>query len=309
MPLVLDSPHSGDDYPADFDHRAAARRASGRPRTRTSTRSTRARRRIGATLIEALFPRALHRSQPAPGRHRPGAARGRVAGAARAVAQDRAGHRARVARSRTAASRCTRASSRRPKCDARIDRCYEPYHAALDGRARRAARAFGAVWHINCHSMPAVGDVMSDDPGRARADFVLGDRDGTTCEPGVHRVRGERRCGGSGYDVAINDPYKGVELVRKHGRPARAPAQPADRNQSPPVHGRNDALPGNAGFRDAARRHLARPARKRCDGLFSLAPESAATWANARIRRPVDARRRLAASSIGRWTGCCTAAR
>ncbi len=23
-----------------------------------------------------------------------------------------------------------------------------------------------------------------------------------------------------GYDVAINDPYKGVELVRKHGRPA-----------------------------------------------------------------------------------------
>jgi N-formylglutamate deformylase len=25
---------------------------------------------------------------------------------------------------------------------------------------------------------------------------------------------------GFGYSVAINDPYKGVELVRKHGRPA-----------------------------------------------------------------------------------------
>ena len=25
---------------------------------------------------------------------------------------------------------------------------------------------------------------------------------------------------GLGYDVAINDPYKGVEIVRKHGRPA-----------------------------------------------------------------------------------------
>jgi len=24
-----------------------------------------------------------------------------------------------------------------------------------------------------------------------------------------------------GYDVAINDPYKGVELVKKHGRPAQ----------------------------------------------------------------------------------------
>ncbi len=25
---------------------------------------------------------------------------------------------------------------------------------------------------------------------------------------------------GAGYSVAINDPYKGVEIVRKHGRPA-----------------------------------------------------------------------------------------
>jgi N-formylglutamate amidohydrolase len=25
---------------------------------------------------------------------------------------------------------------------------------------------------------------------------------------------------GLGYDVAVNDPYKGVELVRMHGRPA-----------------------------------------------------------------------------------------
>jgi N-formylglutamate amidohydrolase len=25
---------------------------------------------------------------------------------------------------------------------------------------------------------------------------------------------------GCGYDVAVNDPYKGVELVRRHGRPA-----------------------------------------------------------------------------------------
>ncbi|HUL81304.1 MAG TPA: N-formylglutamate amidohydrolase, partial [Gammaproteobacteria bacterium] len=73
-------------------------------------------------------------------------------------------------------------------------------------------------WHLDCHSMPAVGDVMSDDPGRPRADFVLGDRDGTTCEPELTAfVAGTLR--GMGYDVAINDPYKGVELVRLHGRP------------------------------------------------------------------------------------------
>jgi len=39
------------------------------------------------------------------------------------------------------------------------------------------------VWHINCHSMLAVGDELSTDAGRERADFVLGDRDGTTCDP------------------------------------------------------------------------------------------------------------------------------
>ena len=65
----------------------------------------------------------------------------------------------------------------------RIDSCWRPYHAALDARSTSVIDTFGAVWHVNCHSMPAVGDALADDPGRERADFVLGDRDGTTCEP------------------------------------------------------------------------------------------------------------------------------
>jgi N-formylglutamate amidohydrolase len=67
--------------------------------------------------------------------------------------------------------------------------------------------------------MPAVGDALSDDPGRERADFVLGDRDGTTCELALTALV-EKTARGMGYSVAINDPYKGVEIVRKHGRPA-----------------------------------------------------------------------------------------
>ena len=67
--------------------------------------------------------------------------------------------------------------------------------------------------------MPAVGDVMSDDPGRPRADFVLGDREATTCEPEFTAFVAAT-LSGMDYSVAINDPFKGVELVRKHGRPA-----------------------------------------------------------------------------------------
>ena len=60
---------------------------------------------------------------------------------------------------------------------------------------------------------------MSDDPGRPRADFVLGDREATTCEPEFTAFVAAT-LSGMDYSVAINDPYKGVELVRKHGRPA-----------------------------------------------------------------------------------------
>jgi len=49
-------------------------------------------------------------------------------------------------------------------------------------------------------------------------DFVLGDRDGTTCEPELtdfvaHTLRG------LGYTVRVNEVYKGVEIVKRQGRP------------------------------------------------------------------------------------------
>ena len=100
----------------------------------------------------------------------------------------------------------------------RIEHYYDPYHAAVAAALDERHRTFGAVWHLNCHSMPAEGDVNADDPGRARADFVLGDRDGTTCAPEFTAFVAARLAA-MGYDVAINDPYKGVELVRKFGRP------------------------------------------------------------------------------------------
>jgi N-formylglutamate deformylase len=49
---------------------------------------------------------------------------------------------------------------------------------------------------------------------------VLGDRDGSTCSPALtDAVRAA--FAGLGYEVRINDPFKGVELVRLCGDPAR----------------------------------------------------------------------------------------
>lgn len=102
----------------------------------------------------------------------------------------------------------------------RIESCWQPYHDRLAQLLDRAHAQFGKVWHINCHSMPSVaGAYATDKPGLAHPDFVLGDRDGTTSDPafGAFVAKWLRA---RGYDVAVNDPYKGVELVRAFGRPA-----------------------------------------------------------------------------------------
>jgi len=215
--LVLDSPHSGEWYPEDFDHlppREVVRRAED---THVA-RLWRSALEHGATLIEARFPRAyidanrsladidvelLSDRWPEP-----------IAPSRKT--QQGIGLVWRLARGGTPmyARKLTSAEVR-----ARIDGCWRPYHDELDAvlDARRAQ--FGGVWHINCHSMPAVGDALADDPGRLRADFVLGDRDGTTCEAALTGLVAQA-ARAMGYSVAVNDPYKGVEIVRKHGRPA-----------------------------------------------------------------------------------------
>ena len=63
----------------------------------------------------------------------------------------------------------------------------------------------GALGQINPFSSP---------------DFVLGDRNGTSCDINfTHGIRDFLK--GLGYKVAINDPYKGVELVKRYSDPAR----------------------------------------------------------------------------------------
>jgi N-formylglutamate deformylase len=103
----------------------------------------------------------------------------------------------------------------------RIDRYYRPYHAELARLIEDRAERFGGVWHLNLHSMPNDAyqrlQIVTDQP---LADFVLGDRDGATCEPAfVDLVERELRA--CGYSVARNDPYKGVQLIERIGQPAR----------------------------------------------------------------------------------------
>ncbi|WP_309954115.1 MULTISPECIES: N-formylglutamate amidohydrolase [Variovorax] len=102
----------------------------------------------------------------------------------------------------------------------RIDNCWRPYHAAVAEAVEAAHVRHGYSIHINCHSMPAIaGSHATDFPGLAHADFVIGDRDGSTADPALSQKICEH-LRAHGYSVDYNHPYKGVELVRRHGRPA-----------------------------------------------------------------------------------------
>jgi N-formylglutamate deformylase len=102
----------------------------------------------------------------------------------------------------------------------RIERCHLPYHRALRQRIAATHARFGRSYHINCHSMNAVSGAQGEGgAGQRRADVVLGDRDGTSCDPAFTAFVREV-LGGMGYEVKVNDPFKGVELVRAYADPA-----------------------------------------------------------------------------------------
>ncbi|MEP7156203.1 MAG: N-formylglutamate amidohydrolase [Betaproteobacteria bacterium] len=218
VPVVFDSPHSGSSYPSDFDAvvpRMTLRRAED---THVDALYAAAPDH-GATLIAANFPRSYidpNRSlldidtalldSPWPGPVNAGRKTEKGIGL--------------VWRLLDTGEEIYQRKLTVAEVQSRISTSYAPYHKAVRDAINAAHKHYGAVWHINCHSMPATSSVISDEgPGVARADFVLGDRDGTTCAPAFTTFVA-LTLRGMGYDVKINDPYKGVELVRAYSDPA-----------------------------------------------------------------------------------------
>ncbi|HTT81514.1 MAG TPA: N-formylglutamate amidohydrolase [Stellaceae bacterium] len=212
LPLVLDSPHSGRVYPAEFAYRcplAALRRAEDAYVDELYAAAP----AHGATLIAALFPRSYIDANRAPDDLDPAILSHPLPPHLLPRPATRVGLVRRHARPGVPIYD--------KKLDpddvlARIERYHAPYHRVLDETCDHFHRKFGTVWHVNCHSMPSDGR-RPDDKGE-HGDFVLGDRDGTTCAPEfTDFAAGFLR--GLGYEVRINDGYKGVEIVRRHGRP------------------------------------------------------------------------------------------
>lgn len=211
-PLVLDSPHSGSVYPPDFRH-SCPRAWLRETEDAFVDELFKAAPGMGFPFLRALFPRSYIDVNRAEDDIDPRLLAGFWTGSCRTTARSEAG----VGLIR----RVYRQRDPRPIYDrllppgeirARIDTYYRPYHQTLAEVLDETHALFGRVYHLNCHSMPT-----QDNPA-FQCDFVLGDRDGTSCEPAFTRFV-ENCLGSMGYKVLVNTPYKGVEILRRYGRP------------------------------------------------------------------------------------------
>lgn len=222
-PLVFDSPHSGTRYPEDFAYScdfALLRTAEDTHVEKLYDFAP----ALGIAWIEALFPRSYLDANRSDEEIDVDLLDGNWAGA---VASDPK-VLAKVRLGKGLIWRCTddgvplypgRLAVQHVQ--QRIDQCWRPYHQAVEAAIEAAHARHGYSIHLNCHSMPSIAaSHATEHPGLAHADFVVGDRDGTTADPRLSaQLAGFLR--GRGYQVEVNFPYKGVELVRRYGDPAR----------------------------------------------------------------------------------------
>jgi len=215
VPVVFDSPHSGAHYPPDFQYTCPL------PLLRQAEDAFvdelyGSAPEHGATLLTALFPRSYVDVNRAIDDIDARTLIGYWEGALRPSDKSLLGNGLIWTQCRPGLPIY---DGRLPTAEVaeRIERYYRPYHAQLTTLIDEFAARHGAVWHLNCHSMPSSSGLSRPEPS-PRPDFVLGDRDGTTADPAFVAMLGEtlRRMG---YRVARNAPYKGVELVRRHGQP------------------------------------------------------------------------------------------
>lgn len=220
--LVLDSPHSGVNYPDDFAYACdplALRRAEDTHVEKLYDFAP----ALGAAWVEALFPRSyldvnrntteidvslFDEAWTEPVETDP-----------RALSKVRLG-KGLVWRITDDGLPIYERRLSTQEVRSRIETCWRPYHEAVRAAIDSAHARHGYSIHLNCHSMPSIAGTYSTDfPGLVHADFVIGDRDGTSAAPALSRLV----CAhleSLGYSVSHNHPYKGVELVRRYGDPA-----------------------------------------------------------------------------------------
>lgn len=94
---------------------------------------------------------------------------------------------------------------------------YTPYHAALGRELERLRDRWGVALLVDLHSMPPL---RKSHPQDRPAEFVIGDRFGASCDPGLVDLA-IRYLANHGRRVAHNRPYSGGYVLDRYGQTMR----------------------------------------------------------------------------------------
>lgn len=217
-PLVIDSPHSGRDYPDDFDYACDFEYLQKHEDRFVDLLVEGAARKHNVPFLAALFPRTYIDPNRAEDDISPDILSTPWPHTPNPTARSLAGHgliRQTLGPDRTPLYHCPLSAE---EVIGRLDHYYRPYHGALADLLENALFHHGAYVHLSFHSMPDSA-LQPYYVGRT-PDFVLGDLDGTSCDLAMRRdIQGVLV--GLGYQVAVNVPYKGAEIVRRYGNPSQ----------------------------------------------------------------------------------------
>jgi N-formylglutamate amidohydrolase len=217
-PLVFSSPHSGSFYPQDFLAAVALDPLTlRRSEDAFVDELFGAAAGVGAPLLRAHFPRAFLDVNREPYELDQRMFDERLPPYANTRSMRVAGGLGTIARVVGEAKEIYGRRISVAEALRRIETLYKPWHHRLRGLMRRAEETFGVAALIDCHSMPS--SVTRGREDGTRADIVLGDRYGTSCDAALvetAEVELRRR----GYNVTRNKPYAGGFITEHYGNPA-----------------------------------------------------------------------------------------
>jgi N-formylglutamate amidohydrolase len=216
VPMVVASPHSGANYPAEF---VAASRLDPLTLRRSEDAFVdeifAAAPRLGAPMLAARFPRAyldVNREAweldptmfadalPDWVNVRSPRVRMGLGTIARVVASGEEIYGGKLSFA---------------EAQQRVEQLYQPYHAALGQLVEDTAAEFGFCLVVDCHSMPSG---VHGSAARESADIVLGDCHGAACAAQIVECA-RKYLARRGFAVALNAPYAGGFTTGHYGRP------------------------------------------------------------------------------------------
>lgn len=98
---------------------------------------------------------------------------------------------------------------------------YDPFHSSVRSiYSDFKKQGFENIFHVDAHSMPSLGTRMHKDPGEKRADIVISDSLGKSCDARFKDLVIAAYVG-SGFKVGYNWPYVGGRLTEQYGQPEK----------------------------------------------------------------------------------------